>query len=111
MLMLGAHKPQQQATLTKEKSKITGGCFRFGFRNPREKIQNPGLFICFGSPLFRRLFVTCDVFARYYFSWLFRGFFVALICLEKQYLGVFPGFSVAFSFWANYTRTRPGKVF
>ena len=31
------------------------------------------------------------------FSWLFRGFFVALICLEKQCLGVFRGFSVAFS--------------
>ena len=27
-------------------------------------------------PLIRRLFVTCGVFTRY-FSWLFRGFFVA----------------------------------
>ena len=35
----------------------------------------------------RRLFVTGDVFTRY--------FFVALICLEKQCLGVFRGFSVA----------------
>ena len=29
------------------------------------------------------------------FLWLFRGFFVALICLEKQCLGVFRGFFVA----------------
>ena len=51
--------------------------------------------------ILRRLFVTCDVFARYFFvafSWLFRGFFVALICLEKkQCLGVFRGFFVVFS--------------
>ena len=49
------------------------------------------------------------------FSWLFRGFSVALICLEKQCLGfffgrfswLFRGFSVAFpwpSFWANLTK-------
>ena len=31
------------------------------------------------------------------FSWLFRGFFVALFCLEKQCLGLFRGFFVAFS--------------
>ena len=32
------------------------------------------------------------------FSWFFRGFFVALICLEKQCLGVFTRyFFVAFS--------------
>ena len=49
-------------------------------------------------------------------GWAFRGFFVALICLDKQRLGVFRGFSVAFSwffrgfsvafssFWANFTR-------
>ena len=39
---------------------------------------------------------------------------VALICLEQQCLGVFRGFFVALSwpsFWANFTRTRPGKVF
>ena len=30
------------------------------------------------------------------FPWLFRGFFVALICLEKQCLDVFRGFFVAF---------------
>ena len=29
-------------------------------------------------------------------SWLFHGFFVAIICLEKQCLGVFRGFFVAF---------------
>ena len=48
------------------------------------------------------------------FSWLFRGFFVALFCLEKQCLGLFRYFFVAFSwppFWANFTRTRPGTVF
>ena len=67
--------------------------------------------------IFRRLFVTCGVFTRYFFvafSWLFRGFFVALFCLEKQCLGLFRGFFVAFSwppFWAKFTRTRPGTVF
>ena len=30
------------------------------------------------------------------FPWLFRGFFVALICLEKQCLGLFRGFFMAF---------------
>ena len=52
------------------------------------------------GPTIRRLFVTCDVFTRYFFvafPWLFRGFFVALICLEKQCLGVFRGFFVVFS--------------
>ena len=58
-----------------------------------------GIWLTTASPLFRRLFVTCDVFARYFFvafPWLFRGFFVALICLEKQCLGVFRGYFVAF---------------
>ena len=53
-----------------------------------------------GSFHVRRLFVTCGVFARYFFvafSWLFRGFFVALFCLEKQCLGLFRGFFVVFS--------------
>ena len=60
------------------------------------------------------------------FAWLFRSFFVAFSAWKKkQCLGVFRaffaafpwlfrGFSVAFSwpsFWANVTRTRPGKVF
>ena len=42
--------------------------------------------------IIRRLFVTCDVFARYLsvaFPWLFHGFFVALVCLEKQVFGRF----------------------
>ena len=39
--------------------------------------------------LFRRLFVTCGVFTRY--------FFVALFCLEKQCSGLFRYFFVAFS--------------
>ena len=30
------------------------------------------------------------------FSWLFRGFFVALICLEKQCLGLLRGLFVFF---------------
>ena len=69
------------------------------------------------GPTIRRLFVTCGVFARYFFvafSWFFRGFFVALFCLEKQCSGLFRYFFVAFSwppFWANFTRTRPGTVF
>ena len=67
----------------------------------------------------RRLFVTCDVFTRYFFV-VFSCFFflVALISLEKQCLRLFPwlfrGFFVAFSwpsFWAKFTRTRPRKVF
>ena len=48
------------------------------------------------------------------FSWFFRGFFVALFCLEKQCSGLFRYFFVAFSwppFCANFTRTRPGTVF
>ena len=32
------------------------------------------------------------------FSWLFRGFFVALFCLERQCLGLFRGFSWLFRF-------------
>ena len=50
----------------------------------------------------RRFFVTCDVFTRYFFvvfSWFFRGFFVALISLEKQCLGLFRGFFVVFSWF------------
>ena len=42
-------------------------------------------------------------------------FFVALFRLEKQCLGLFRGFFrgffMAFSFWAKFTRTRPGTVF
>ena len=49
-----------------------------------------------------------------FYSLLFRGFFVALFCLEKQCSGLFRYFFVAFSwplFWAKFTRTRPGTVF
>ena len=49
-----------------------------------------------------------------FYSWFFRGFFVALFCLEKQCSGLFRYFFVAFSwplFRANFTRTRPGTVF
>ena len=45
----------------------------------------------------RRLFVTCGVFTRYFFvafSWLCRGFLVALFCLEKQCSGLFRYFFV-----------------
>ena len=52
------------------------------------------------------------------FSWLFRGFFVALFCLEKQCSGLFRYFFVVFfvafswpRFWATFTRTCPGTVF
>ena len=67
---------------------------------------------------FRRLFVTCDVFTRGFFlafCGFFRGFFCGFFCgphlLEKNSVWTF---FVAFlwpSFWANLTRTRPGKVF
>ena len=46
----------------------------------------------------RRLFVTCDVFTRYFFvafSWFFPGFFLAFSCLETQCSGLFRGFFVA----------------
>ena len=46
--------------------------------------------------IFRRLFVTCDVFARYFFvafPWLFWCLFRAW---KKQCLGVFRGFFVVF---------------
>ena len=38
------------------------------------------------------------------FSWLFRGFFVALFCLEKQCLGLFRGFFVVFSWLSRGPR-------
>ena len=44
MIMLGTHKPQQQATLTKQ-IKILEIFFRFRFRYSIEKnILNPGIF-------------------------------------------------------------------
>ena len=64
----------------------------------------------------RRLFVTCGVFTRYFFvafSWLFRGFFVALFCLEKQCLGLFRGFFVVFSWLFRGFFVAPvlGKIY
>ena len=56
--------------------------------------------------LFRGLHLLGKTVFRH-FSWFFRGFFVVFSWL-------FRGFFVAFSwppFWANFTRTRPGKVF
>ena len=52
------------------------------------------------------------------FPWLFRGFFVALICLEQQCLGVFRGFPVAlilgkfyaYSPWKSLLIPRPADV-
>ena len=41
MIMLGTRKPRQQATLTK-KNQISEIFFRF--RNPKERVQNPGSF-------------------------------------------------------------------
>ena len=58
--------------------------------------------------------IFCDGFARYVFvtfSWLFRG--PHLLGKQKQCLGLFHGFFVAFSwrsFWAAFTRTRPGPA-
>ena len=55
---------------------------------------------CNRTTYVRRLFVTCCVFTRYFFvafSWFFRGFFVALFCLEKQCSGLFRYFFVVFS--------------
>ena len=43
------------------------------------------------------------------FGWLFRGFSVALICLEKQCLGVFRGFFVVF-FLAVSWLFRVGQI-
>ena len=77
-----------------------GGAFWSAFRSANRTLPIPE-FVSEGSIAsrkgyapFRRLFVTCGVFTRY---WLFRGFFVALFCLEKQCLGLFRGFFVAFS--------------
>ena len=72
-----------------------------------------------GTAFVRRLFVTCDVFAR--FSWLYRGFFVASSWPSSPWKNSVSAFFVFFSFffvafswpsfWANFTRTRPRKVF
>ena len=53
MVMMGTHKPQQQATLT-NKNKIPEILFRVRFRNSTEKILNPGIFIDF------RLIFFCE---------------------------------------------------
>ena len=47
------------------------------------------------------------------FSWLFRGFFVALFCLEKQCLGLFRGFFVVFSWLFRGFFVAPvlGKIY
>ena len=55
---------------------------------------------CGSLSILRRLFVTCCVFTRYFFvafSGFFRGFFVALFCLEKQCSGLFRYFFLVFS--------------
>ena len=66
----------------------------------------------------RRLFVTSDV-LLVTFSWFFRGGFSVAFSWpssaqkkkkKKQCLGIFRGFSWP-SCWANFTRTRPQKVF
>ena len=44
--MLGMHKPQQQATITKQKNNFPEISLHFRFRNPRDKkILNSGIFI------------------------------------------------------------------
>ena len=71
------------------------GCFRVcktGCFLAKLKVWRWGPFPLF-QPIFRRLFVTCDVFARYFFV-AFSG---PSSAWKKQCLGVFRGFSVAFS--------------
>ena len=41
------------------------------------------------------------------FSWFFRGFFVALFCLETQCLGLFRGFFVVFSVLGKFYAYSP----
>ena len=50
MIMLGTHKPQQQATLTK--IEIPEYFFHFRFRTSTEKILNPEIRICLNSKCF-----------------------------------------------------------
>ena len=73
--------------------------FFFFSRDFRGSVRKTSLFFgWFSVPFFRRLFVTCCVFTRYFFvafSWFFRGFFVALFCLEKQCSDLFRYFFVA----------------
>ena len=73
-------------------------------------IENP----CFLGGFLSEDFSLLVTFLLVTFSLLFRGFFVAWKKKQQQCSGVFRGFSVAFpwpSSWANFTRTRPGKVF
>ena len=53
------------------------------------------------------------VFLLVTFSWLFRGFSVALFCLEKQCLGLFRGFFVVFSWLFRGFFVAPvlGKIY
>ena len=46
-IMLGKHKPQQQATLTKKRYQIPKISFAFAFGIQREKILNPGISVLF----------------------------------------------------------------
>ena len=47
------------------------------------------------------------------FPWFFSGFFVALVCLEKQCLGVFRGFFVVFAWLSRGFFVAPvlGKIY
>ena len=71
--------------------------------------------LCQSSARFvRKLFVTCDVFVRYFFvvfPWLFRCHH---LLGKKTVFGHFSCFFRVFSWfflWTNITRTRPGKIF
>ena len=59
-------------------------------------VSSPSLLCLREGDKVRRLFVTCDVFARYFFG-PFPGFFVTLVCLEKQCSWLFRGFFVVLS--------------
>ena len=57
MIMLGVHKPQQQATLTKN-IQIQEIFFHFHFRNPTEKIQILGFLFVFARNVSVRMVMT-----------------------------------------------------
>ena len=98
---MGATKTKTQTS--QDSLESSQGCWPFSFTQTSGRNFLPDFVersILKDLPRFRRLFVTSDVFTRYFFvafSWFFRGFSVALICLEKQCLGIFRGFFVAFS--------------
>ena len=91
--------------------------FRLSLPHPRNTLL-PATIWNRNKSLFSEDFSLLVAFLLATFSCLFReffrGFFVALFCLEKRCSGLFRYFFVVFSwppFWANFTRTHPGTVF